>query len=60
MLQIIVVVVDKFICAAFQINFHHLPISCHWSFSITHENIRKSLFFMFSGGIERDQWHEMG
>ena len=25
----------------------------------TPENIRKILLFLFSGGIERDQWHEM-
>ena len=31
-----------------------------WSFSIHPENTRKSLIFLFSGGIERDQWHKMG
>ena len=33
------------------------PISCHGSFSIHPENIRKPL--MFSALIERFQWHEM-
>ena len=32
----------------------------HWYISIPPENIRKPVFLMFLGGIERDQWHEMG
>ena len=35
--------------------------SCHWSLSILipPENIRTFGFLMFSGGLERDQWHEI-
>ena len=29
-------------------------------FSIPPENIKNLLFFMFSGGTKRDQWHEIG
>ena len=34
----------------------------HWYLSMPPKNIRKTLvfFLMFSGGIKRDQWHEMG
>ena len=43
-------------------NLFNERISCHWFLSISPENIRKpqktSGFLMFSGGIERDQWHE--
>ena len=35
-------------------------ISCDWSLSVHPENIRKPfIFFRFSGGIERDDWHKM-
>ena len=38
----------------------HLNLLCHWSLSIPSENIRKlSVSLIFSGGLERDQWHEM-
>ena len=48
-----------------EINKHfrleQLTISCHWSLSITPGKMRKPLgFCMFSGGIERKQWHEIG
>ena len=36
-------------------------VSCHWRLSIPHDNIKKTKgFLMFSGGIGRDQRHEMG
>lgn len=39
----------------------HEPISHHWSFFITPENIRKTLgFYCFWRGVERGQWHEIG
>ena len=31
---------------------------CHWSLSTPPENRKPEVFLMFSGGIERDQWHE--
>ena len=34
--------------------------SCHLSLSIPPENIRKPLVVMFSRGVERDKWHEIG
>ena len=35
-------------------------ISCHWSFSIPPENIKKtSGFLMMTWGTERAQWHKM-
>ena len=36
--------------------FRHQPISWHWSLSIPPKNWKT---LMFSGGAERDQWHEM-
>ena len=38
-----------------------LPLSISWSssLSISPENIRKP-YVLFSGGIERDPWHDMG
>ena len=32
----------------------------HWSLCAPTENILSSRFLMFSGGIERDMWHEVG
>ena len=34
-------------------------ISCRWSLSTLHENIKKHVS-MFSRGIEKDEWREMG
>ena len=37
------------------------PISLYWFIFTTPGSIRKpKVFFMFSPGIERGQWHEMG
>ena len=44
-------------------NLNLSNISFHWPLSIPPKNIRKPLAFWyhrkFSGGIERDQWHEI-
>ena len=36
------------------------PVNASCLFQIPPENIRKSMDFLFSGGIERDQWQEIG
>ena len=34
-------------------------VSCHWSLSVTFENIRKpDVFLMYSGGTKSNQWNE--
>ena len=38
----------------------HKPMLCHLFLSIPPENIRKSGFWMLSGGIGRIQWYKMG
>ena len=47
-----------FNCKQNRLNFRQL-ISCYWCLSLRPEVLFRSLL-MFSGGIERDQWHEMG
>ena len=56
----------------FFVLIHDIKYDHTWSFVyyLTHlmplisfdtpENTRRSYFLMFSGGIKRDQWHEMG
>ena len=52
------------------VNFEHLiagwvichltePPSCHWSLSILPEKCGHLFFFMFSGDIQRVQWHKI-
>ena len=50
-------VCDTFIMP--KVNISSLPISCRLSLSISPENIRKPEVFLFSGGMERDLWHEV-
>ena len=37
-----------------------LTYLCHWPLSIPTENRKFMVFLCFQGGIEREQWHEMG
>ena len=52
---------DQQICKQILLRFYTVayePILRHWSLCTPTENI--SPFFMFSGSIERDMWHEVG
>ena len=57
--------VESFYCVTFDFPSSLFSVWAYltwwqWSLFMSPKNIRKSGFLMFLGGIERDQWHQMG